>query len=85
MDESLKKKAYLEGLKLKDTELDQEAIYARLEKQGIPRELAVEVAYNVVAERQKDMATQWKTYYRLSLIAIGIGILGAIALAFLYL
>ncbi len=52
MDETLKRKAYLEGLKLKNSGLDQEIIYARLEKQGIPEELAKEVAKNVMLERQ---------------------------------
>ena len=35
MDETLKKQAYLEGLKLKNAGLEQEVIYARLEKQGL--------------------------------------------------
>ena len=39
--EELKKKAYLMGLRLKNSGLDAETIYARLEKQGIPEDLPV--------------------------------------------
>ena len=36
MDEGLKNKAYLEGMRLKKSGMDDEVLYARLEKQGIP-------------------------------------------------
>jgi len=40
MEEQIKREAYLKGLKLKNTGLDEETICIRLEKQGIPFELA---------------------------------------------
>lgn len=52
--EELKRTAYLKGLELKKTSLDAEAIYARLEKQGIPPALAAEVANNVIEQRGID-------------------------------
>lgn len=54
MDENLKRDAYLKGLKLKNTSLEEDIICIRLEKQGIPYELAKEVAKNVSLQRQVD-------------------------------
>ena len=54
MDESIKRDAYLKGLKLKNTGLDEGTIMIRLEKQGISSELAREVAKNVFLQRQID-------------------------------
>lgn len=41
--EEIKKKAYLMALRLKNSGLDAETIYARLEKEGIPDDMAREV------------------------------------------
>jgi uncharacterized membrane protein len=54
MEEGLKNRAYLEGLKLKKQGFEEEVIYARLEKQGIPEELAKEVAQNVSVQRKNE-------------------------------
>ncbi|MCW3102749.1 MAG: hypothetical protein JWO09_1189 [Bacteroidetes bacterium] len=54
MEEHIKRDAYLKGLKLKNTGLDEETICIRLEKQGIPYDLAQEVAKNVFLQRQID-------------------------------
>lgn len=51
MEAGLKNRAYLEGLKLKNEGLEEEIIYARLEKKGYPPELALEVAKNVFIQR----------------------------------
>jgi hypothetical protein len=50
--ESIKREAYSKALKFKNTGLDSEAIYARLEKQGVPEDIAREVAKNVVLHKQ---------------------------------
>ncbi|MGC4101530.1 hypothetical protein [Ferruginibacter sp.] len=47
-------KAYLAGLKLKNSGLSEEIIYARLEKQGFPEELARRVARDVIRENEKE-------------------------------
>jgi len=47
MDEGLKNKAYLEGSRLKNAGYDDEVIFARLEKQGIPEELIKKVIANL--------------------------------------
>jgi len=83
MDETLRRKAYLEGLKLKNSGLDEEIIYARLEKQGIPPELAKEVAKNVLMERKKIQQKEHQTNYNIALIKIGLGIAAAILSAIL--
>ena len=54
MDESLKKQAYSQGLKLKNTGIGEEGIYARLEKQGIPENLARQVAKNVMLQKKLE-------------------------------
>ena len=54
MDEQLKRDAYLKGLQLKNTGLDEKIICVRLEKQGIPYDLAKEVAKNVFLQRKID-------------------------------
>ncbi len=54
MDEAIKRDAYLKGLKLKNTGLDEETIVIRLEKQGVSSGLASEVAKNVFLQREID-------------------------------
>lgn len=54
MEESAKRDAYLKGLKLKSAGLDEEAIFARLEKQGVEYDLAKEVAKNVFLQMKID-------------------------------
>jgi hypothetical protein len=72
--EELKKKAYLIGLRLKSSGLDGETIYARLEKQGIPEEMAREVVRDILIERKRDVIKQTEPVYNLALIRIGIGL-----------
>lgn len=55
--ENIKRDAYLKALAFKNTGLDEEAIYARLEKQGFPDEIAKEVAKNVVRHKH-DLASE---------------------------
>lgn len=52
--ENIKRDAYLKALKFKNTGLDEEAIYARLEKQGVPDDIAKEVAKNVLIKKIED-------------------------------
>ena len=47
----LKNKAYKEALKFEKSEFTEEVIYAKLEKQGIPIDIAKKVAMNIVLER----------------------------------
>jgi hypothetical protein len=70
----VKKKAYLMGMRLKNSGLDAETIYARLEKQGIPEELARQVAKDTVMERRREVAKEAEPTYNFALIRIGIGI-----------
>jgi hypothetical protein len=74
----LKKKAILMGLRLKNSGLDGDTIYALLEKQGIPEDMAREVARDVLVERKRDTVKQNKPIYNSALISIGIGILAAL-------
>lgn len=82
-EEGLKRRAYALGLKLKHSGLDEDVIYARLEKQGIPEELAEQVARDVMIERRKAEAADEKPFYYLALVKIGIGVVAAIVSAIL--
>lgn len=70
----LRKKAYLMGLRLKNSGLDAEAIYARLEKQGIPEELARQVAKDTVIERRREGTKEGEAVYHFALVRIAIGV-----------
>ena len=74
----LKKKAYLMGLRLKNSGMDAETIYARLEKQGIPEELARQVARDTMIERKRDAMEETETKYNFALIKIGIAVVAAL-------
>ena len=58
MDESLKKQAYSIGLKLKNSGIDSETIFARLEKSGIPEEMAKQVVENIMLEQKKELSAK---------------------------
>ena len=72
--EEIKKKAYLMALRLKNSGLDAETIYARLEKQGIPEDMAREVVRDILIERKRDVIKQAETVNNFALLRIGIGI-----------
>lgn len=72
-ESELKKKAYLMGLRLKNAGLDSETIYARLEKEGIPEEMARQVAKDAMVQRKIDVAEQTMPIYNFALVRIGIG------------
>ena len=74
----LKKKAYLIGLRLKNSGLDAEAIYARLEKQGIPDEIARQVVQDTLIERKREVIKAVEPVYNFALIRIGIGVVVAL-------
>ena len=78
MNDELKKKAYLEGMKLKKAGHDDEVIFARLEKDGIPQELARQVIKNLsIQKKTVEVATQ-KTNFDIAILRIGIGVFLAI-------
>jgi hypothetical protein len=70
----LKKKAYLIGMKLKSSGLDRETIYARLEKQGIPEEMAKDVVRDVLIEKKRDVVKEATPIYNFALVTIAIGV-----------
>jgi uncharacterized membrane protein len=84
MDEELKRKAYLEGIKLKKAGLDNEVIYARLEKQGIPDELIKNVLQNMNVQKKIDVIEEQKPFYYSGLLKAGLGFLLAIIVYFIY-
>lgn len=83
MDETLKRKAYLEGSRLKNAGYDNEVIFARLEKQGIPEETIKLVIANLSIQQKVEVSKQAKPFYNLAVIRIAIGVFLAIATAIL--
>ncbi|WP_316768484.1 hypothetical protein [Pedobacter frigiditerrae] len=75
--EELKKKAYLEGLKLSKSGMDREIIYARLEKQGIPEEIIESVIQNLFIQQKKEKIDHLTPFYNVALFRIGIGLAAA--------
>lgn len=59
--------------------LDEETIYARLEKQGIPHELVEKVVGNVFEERNRKSQNQLNEKHYISLIVLLIGLFTGIA------
>lgn len=78
MDDGLKNKAYLEGMRLKKAGMDDEVIYARLEKQGIPEELIKSVIQNLNMKQQVEKKEEHQPMYYSGLIKVGIGMALAI-------
>lgn len=74
----LKKKAMLMALRLKNSGLDAETIYARLEKQGIPEEMAKQIAYNSQVERKREEVKEAEEKFNYSLLKVGIGVVAAL-------
>lgn len=72
--EELKKKAYLIGLRLRSSGLDGEAIYARLEKQGIPEAMAKDVVRDILTERKRGVVNEATPIYDFAFVRIGIGV-----------
>jgi hypothetical protein len=83
MDDGLKNKAYLEGSKLKKAGYDNEVIFARLEKQGIPEEMIKQVLTNLEIQRKTDQIKEQKPFYNIAILRIGIGVFLAIVSAIL--
>lgn len=76
--ESLKRRAYSIAFKLKNSGLDADVIYARLEKQGIPVDLARQVTSDLLIERKRSQDKEEEPFYHLALIKIGIGVAAAL-------
>ncbi len=58
---NLKEKAYKIALKFKGSKLEQEIVYAKLEKQGFPEDIAKEVALNIsLSEGGKNKNLNYK-------------------------
>ena len=62
---NLKEKAYKIALKFNGSKLEEEIIYAKLEKQGFPENIAKEVAMNIAlceVYRNKNEAPNYKKF-----------------------
>jgi VIT1/CCC1 family predicted Fe2+/Mn2+ transporter len=84
MDDGLKNKAYLEGTRLKNAGMDDEVIYARLEKQGIPDELARNVIKNLNVQKKVEKVKEQQPLYYSGLLKIALGVLFAIISYFIF-
>ncbi len=82
-EEGMKLRAYSIGLSLKKSGLDEDVIYARLEKKGISEEMARQVAADITFERKKDKAEEDSIGYNTAIFKIGIGIMVALVSAIL--
>ena len=72
-ESELRKKAYLIGLRLKNSGADAKTIYARLRDNGMPEELAKVVVQDVLIERKNDAVESAFTKHQAALTIIGLG------------
>jgi len=88
MDEGLRNKAYLEASRLKRSGLDNEVIYARLEKQGIPPDIINRVIQNINLQNVADQTNERQEHYEVKsntyLFKAGAGILLGIISYFMF-
>ncbi|MFB9844669.1 hypothetical protein [Mucilaginibacter ginsenosidivorans] len=84
MDEGLKNKAYMEGMRLKKAGMDNEVIRARLEKLGIPEELITQVISNMSIQQKQEKVKANEPLYYSGLLKVGLGVLLAIISAFIF-
>lgn len=84
MDESIKKRAYLEGSKLKRAGYDDDIIMARLEKIGVNEQLSKEVIFNLTIQQAVDNDKLIKPFYKLAIFKIIVGLSLAILSLIIY-
>ena len=84
MDEGLKNKAYLEGMRLKKAGYDNEVIFARLEKTGIPEDLIKQVLKNLSIQQRTDIIKEEKPFFNIAILKIGVGFFLTIVSVFVY-
>lgn len=67
-NKQLKQAAYKLGLKFINTRLEEEVIFIKLEKQGISKDIAKEVASNIVLQRNKNNKLNFSDYKNLAFV-----------------
>ncbi|NVK52611.1 MAG: hypothetical protein HWD85_06725 [Flavobacteriaceae bacterium] len=77
--EQLKYEAYQIGLKFINTRLEEEVLYAKIEKQGIPINIAKEVATNIVLQRNSNNKVNFSDYKKLGIYLSIFWIIGSTA------
>jgi hypothetical protein len=68
MSDEIKNKAYLIASRLKNSGYDDEAIRARLDKEGIPEELIKQVVMNLNIQHRVDIAKHQEPFYNIALV-----------------
>ena len=73
-DQTLKRKAFSLAMKLQKSGMEQEVIFARLEKEGIPNELAKEVLRNINLQANKTFKKKEKETLNIWFVISGISV-----------
>lgn len=83
-EEGMLRRAYMLGMQLKNSNLDEEIIYARLEKQGIREDIAWRVAKDITLERHQAIREESKPREYLLWIRMGlVGLAMVVSLFFI--
>ena len=82
-DAQLKQEAYQLGIKYINTRFDIDAIYAKLEKQGVSNYLAKEAATNIILQRKSNSKINFSDYKKLGIYLAIFWLIGY-AIAYLY-
>lgn len=83
-DETLKRKAYLEAMRLYQQGADAELIYARLDKQGIPEHLILQVLGNMQQEEEKTVKENSVNLFWVGIAIFGVGIVFLLGSVFFF-
>jgi uncharacterized transporter YbjL len=82
-DSELEKKAILIAQRLKNSGVETEVIYARLDKQDIPQNIAKEAVRNVQQEFKYIDTKEAKWDFNSAIMSIGIGVIAAFISTFI--
>ncbi len=83
-DETLRRKAYLEAMRLYQQGADAELIYARLDKQGIPEPLILQVLGNMQQEETKIVKEKSADLFAFGIVFFGVGVVVLLASVFFF-
>lgn len=78
--ESQLRRAYHIGLQLKNTKLEKDIIYARIEKQSIDPDIAMQVAEDIELERRKDFKNEESPRFEMAIGKVIIGVVFSIVI-----
>lgn len=79
--DQMTRRAYVLGYKLLDTDLDEDMIYAKIEKQNVAKDIARQVAADIILERETRDFREERPNIQFAIMIFSLAIIGAIVSA----